>query len=73
MAFITFNPFFYYAIHCNNINNYVTLESDGSLPNLIGYKKLKGIVENYIINNGEGVDASRLNEYVVYICDKLLS
>jgi hypothetical protein len=69
--YFTLSPFFYYAVHQDDINNYIAIETNGSHSCTLPYKKLKSIVEKYITSNGHGIDENNMEKYIVYICDKL--
>lgn len=69
--YLVLSPFFYYIAHQGAIENYVLIESSGERPYLMRYSKLKQIVERYIENNSHGIDETKKEKYILYICDQL--
>lgn len=72
-SYITLSPFFYYIIHESDIKQYIIIASEGSLPYMVKYPKLKELVEQFVITNSHGIDKSIIDQYVLFICDRLLT
>lgn len=71
--YITLSPFFYYLIYEADLKQYITIASEGSLPYMIKYPKLKELVEYFVKTNSHGIDKSIIDQYVLFICDRLLT
>lgn len=69
--YFVINPFFYYIANQENIDRYLSIESNGELPYQMTYSKLRSIVEYFVNNNSHGVDANKIDSYIDYICKKL--
>ena len=71
--YLSLSPFFYYLANKEAINDFIIIESNGAHICTIPYKNLKLIVSDYVNKNSNGVDEHHINDYIVYICDKITS
>ena len=69
--YLVLSPFFYYLANEAYIKDYITLESNGKLPYNIESDKLQSLVDNYLILNSHGVDESKKDKYIAYICEHI--
>jgi len=69
--YFVLNPFFYYVANQAAIEDYVVMESNGKPPYLLNYCELRSIVEQFIDLNSHGVDESKKEKYILYVCDQL--
>ena len=68
--YFTLSPFFYYLANQSDIENYLSVESNGEHPHIMSYRALKSLVEKYINLNSHGVDENNKEKYILYICDQ---
>lgn len=70
--YLTLSPFFYYIANQPSIDTFIALESNGARAYHIPKSKLENIIDRYIALNSHGVDESKREKYIEYICESIL-
>lgn len=65
--YFTFSPFFYYLVHCNSIQDTLSIELNGNPFQFEQEYLVKKIIKEYVTNNSHGVDEESIDKYVEYI------
>lgn len=68
----TLSPFIYYLVYQGEIENYISVVSNGKPVYQLTYSELREIVSEYILYNDQGVDLNHLDGYIMCICDNLV-
>lgn len=66
-------PFIYYVLNKKDIETYLTIELDGSMPYMINRELLISHILRFVDTHKNGIDESHIKEYVDYICNRVSS
>lgn len=66
-------PFIYYVLNKKDIETYLTIELDGSMPYMVNKEILISHILRFVDPHRNGIDENRIKEYVDYIYSRVSS